>query len=156
MVNTSVTPQLELPLQQVAQLLKLPPYVVVRLAYRLLQQGAVRRGQSLFFSMAEFKHLQTSIQLLREGHSLHHVAATISPSQLTRTSREEIQSLTTAASISTTVNIKRLPPFQQIKPVVQPVKRTTVVATTVSATAVNTFPVLKKSSALPKAWCVSS
>lgn len=150
-----VNPQLELPLQQVAQLLKLPPYVVVRLAYRLLQHSTLRRGHSLFFSMAEFKHLQTSIQLLREGHSLNHVAATVSPSTLTRTHREEINSLTTTVTVSATVNIKRLPPFQHINPIVSATPRKTAMAPNISATAA-TFPVLKKSTSLPKAWCHSS
>jgi hypothetical protein len=162
MNNSPLNPLLELPLQQVAQLLKLPTYVVVRLAYRILKQPTTRYRETLFFSVEDFKQLQSSIQLIRQGHSLNAVLTSLYPNQLTRTTREEVTHLTAQPVSHSSNSIKRLESFQKIKLPNHSTHKTISSNNGSSHTRVSrpnpvvaSFPVLKKQATLPKEWLSS-
>ena len=156
----SLNNQLEIPLRQVAQLLNLPSFVVVRLATRLhrvlpislkqrLANAPLMKPKSqteLFFTLAEVQLLEDCIQAIRQGHSLAKILEGVQQQgyflQLQSTAKKPQDKAVAFARLPA---YKGKVPATAQKKAIAPVKKSVY-------TTPQTFPVLKKRSTPPKEW----
>ena len=161
----SIHNQLELPLRQVAHLLQVPPFVVVRLALRLQQMTPktssnpdVRRLHPLkagsqsenFYTLTQIQLLENCMDAIRQGRSLTGFLEGFQQ-QGTPLCSPNTDPLEKSKGLLS-VNIRRLPAYKgktpflrQQKAVISPVKKP--ITPTPSA-----FPILKKRTTPPGQW----
>jgi hypothetical protein len=156
--------QLEIPLRQVAQLLQVPAYVVVRLAIRLqntLQTLPKSKeplatpldstsAQEKFYTLAQIHLLEDCIQAIRQGYSLVGVLEEIKRYGSTTHLNSQLSSAKQKPTPA--INMKRLPAYQAKTPLTRPQKKAIPPVKKNVYTTPQPFPVLKKRTNPPADW----
>jgi hypothetical protein len=161
----SIHNQLELPLRQVAHLLQVPPFVVVRLALRLQQMTPktpnsqddqrlppvkVGNPSENFYTLTQIQLLENCMDAIRQGRSLTGFLEGFQQQGAPLCSPEKDPLEKSKGLLS--VNIRRLPAYKgktpflcQQKAVLSPVKKPLPAPP-------SAFPILKKRSTPPAQW----
>jgi len=164
MNGVTVNNQLELPLRQVAQLLQVPAYVVVRLAIRLqntlpsqpknkeplatpLESSS---AQEKFFTLAQIQLLEDCVYAIRNGYSLATVLETLKRYGSTKQLNNQLSSVKQKTPPS--IDVKRLPAYRAKTPLTRPQKKAIPPVKKSVYTTPQPFPVLKKRSNPPADW----
>jgi hypothetical protein len=164
MNGVTLNNQLELPLRQVAQLLQVPTYVVVRLAIRLQNTLPTlpkseeslatpldsTSTQEKFYTLAQIQLLEDCVHAIRQGYSLATVLETIKCYGSTKQLNHQLSSVKQKTTPS--IDMKRLPAYRAKTPLTRPQKKAIPPVKKSVYTTPQPFPVLKKRTNPPANW----